>query len=201
MSQFPNARPKPSGMFGNIGAVKARMDANYVRPGNYLMLINRVKADTSRANGDFIAFEMTVLHVIDPREFDQIKGQRPHRPGESVSLLEFKKRDMFLPNMKSHIGGITGTDPNEVSQEIAEYAIGDDQPFAGFVVEVMARQITTKKNEPFTQVTFRRQVPASETLRTVAADVRKANFKDGYLETMAANEPKTAPAVTEVKVG
>ena len=53
------------GMFGGIANTPANQQGgNYIRPGHYIMRLDRVKAGTSQqGSGDFVAIEMTTLSI------------------------------------------------------------------------------------------------------------------------------------------
>lgn len=142
------------GMFDDVGNSRAKVDASYFRPGQYLLRIDRVKPGKSRKNRDFVAVEMTVLKCIQPAA-----GAEPHVPGEAVSQLFFQDSDYFLPEVKAFVMGAMGCTAEEVTSAVCEAMLDPkSQPFADIVVEVHAKSRVTKEGKDFTAVAFKRPV-------------------------------------------
>lgn len=174
-----------AGMFDGIEDAKASFDSNYERNGHYIMRIDRVKADKSRKGDGFVAFEKTVLHV-----FDDGDGEREswHRPGEAVTHMLMEKHDSFLGNLKAAIAGCFGCDPTEVTKAVCTQVVGAEQALAGMIVEMRNRDILTRAGNPFTKVTYRREVPASELAETLSEKMIATFFPGDTLAEMIAEE-------------
>lgn len=147
------------GMFDGIEGAKASFDAKYQGPGHYLNRIDRVKADKTRAGDEFMAVEMTVMHTF----MDGLGApEKWHKAGEATSHLMMKKHDSFLGNVKAMVANLLGVHESEVTKADCERISSAEQPMAGMVIELSARDILTKKNQPFTKVSYTREVPAVE---------------------------------------
>lgn len=191
MSVVPAFNAKLSGLFKGMGKVKSSQDANYIKPGNYLVRLDRFKADKGRT-GALVAIEMTCLaHVGKPAV-----GVETCAPLESMTHLipNFGKGvDMFLPNVKAFIENILGVPPEEMTDDdkMEGYALllaDDTQPLRGVVAHVEARQITTRAGTPFTKVSWQREVPAAEALGLLAPEIVAVAFPDNGLARRAAFE-------------
>lgn len=147
------------GLFDGIEEAKASFDAQYLREGHYLLRIDRVKADQTRAKDEFLAVEMTVLHTYMDGFGDPAKW---HKPGEAVSHLMMKKHDSFLGNVKAMLSALMGVHESEVTKQDCIDVSGEGQPMAGMVIEVTARTIMTRQQKPFTKITYNREFPAKD---------------------------------------
>jgi hypothetical protein len=196
----------PVGMFRGVEGARQLVRANYVRAGLYWCRIDKCKTDISRKRETFAAIEMTVVKVIDG---DNGKG---HRVGESVSRLIMMTSDYFLPEVKAFVAGSVGMQPEQITEHNCNEVFGPTQPLTGTVVEVQASLITTKKNTPFTTVTFKREVPAAELLAPpphgldphVIATFFPGNVLNRMAEAQQANpalHPSPAPAAAPVPHG
>ena len=168
----------------NIVKAKPRIDANYERQGHYYELINRVKEDTSRKLEDFAAIEKTIILVID-----DAAGQG-HRVGEAITHMLMYKHDAAVADLQAFISVVAGLSPESLTKEMVDMVFSDQQPFAGMVVEVLSRMITLKTGAPFTKITYKRTVPASELLATLPVETINAFFPNGALNEQAKAEAK-----------
>lgn len=199
MTVVPSFNAKLSGLFKGMGKVKSSQDANYMKPGNYLVRIDRFKADKGRT-GALVAIEMTCLAHVGP----VAPGTEPHAPLESMTHLipNFGKGvDMFLPNVKAFIENIIGVPPEEMSDDdkMEEYALtlaSDAQPLRGVVAHVEARQITTRAGTPFTKVSWQREVPAAEALKLLPPEILTVAYPDNALQRRAVFEAGMAEGLT-----
>lgn len=147
-------------IFEGIGQAKASVGANYIRPSDYIVRIDRVKQDVSHKKIPFVAFELTILKVLLEREMTiNESGEKracPHKPGEQVSQLIMMNHEMALPNLKAIVMALFGCDEEAVNAEICDQMVSDAQPMAGMVAKVECVEIITKgKKEPFTKPIYR----------------------------------------------
>lgn len=153
-------------IFKGIGGVKASADAVYIRPGDYIVSIDRIKQDESRKKVDYIAFEMTVLKTINEKPMTFADGsQKPnsHRPGEQVSHLLMFDNDMALPNLKAIVMALFNCEEGEVTDELCLQMVSDSQPMAGMIVKIECNEIITKgKKQPFTKPAYRHTLSRQE---------------------------------------
>jgi hypothetical protein len=180
-------------IFSGLKGAKVRVDANYMRAGHYYMVIDKCKTGRNWKNIDFAAVEMTVVHVLDDNNGEG------HKLGESPSWLAMSDSMYFASDILTFICNVMGLDPNELSDDervnAAEMVFASeddhehDQPLAGTVVEVKARDVKIKDSDKmFTKVTFCREVPASELLERLSEEEINRFFPNDALKNLAAQE-------------
>ncbi len=185
----------PPNLFAGISEAKARLDANYERPGHYYLRIDALKIGRSRRGDDFMAVEKTVIHVLDDDE------GKAHKPGESVTHMMMAKHDSFLGNVKAMVAKLLDCSVDSVTPDACVMICGDDQPLSGMVIECKNRNIMTRADKPFTVINYIREVPALELVEKQVLTQRILDlFFDGgaLLVRMAGLPPGTvlaAPAV------
>lgn len=144
------------GVFDGIENASAGYDSNYIRNGRYWARIGTVKVTQNFRREQFLAIELTVVHVLDDDE------GRGHKAGEDIVHLIKAQSDMFLGNVKQFVSSALGCGPDAVDKNAAEKIVSDEQPLAGIVLNVSGREITTKQGKPFTKVTYGAEVTAEE---------------------------------------
>lgn len=201
MTQVARFDAKLSGIFKGLGKVKAAQDANYILPGNYIVRLDRFKADQAR-KGPMVAIEMTVLAVLGSSQ-PQV-DEKPNQPMESVTHLipNFGNgKDMFGPNVKAFVENVVGLPPEEANDDdkLEGYLLdlcADAQPMRGTVIHVEARQITTRSNTPFTKVSYQREVPAEEALKIIDPKVAEWAYPNNGLQRRVIFETAIAQGKT-----
>ena len=177
-------QPPRTTVFANIGTVKSSRDANYVAPGKYVIGVDRVKMDKTRAGDEFIAIETTVFGVTErffkhPKTGDTItelennaimpateRGKLlSHNVGDSPSHLIMLKQDMALPNFKQFVMAALGLAETEVTEANCLEVIGADQVCSKLVLNVSARTILTRQNKQFTKITYEGPATRAECAR------------------------------------
>jgi hypothetical protein len=147
-------------IFDGVDTAALRLSSNYIEEGHFILRIDAVKVGVSRKKADFVAIESTVLSNFD--EGDEAN----HAVGDNVTHMLMVQQDMFLSSFKTFICKSMGVEPDEVSAEACEQACNMDpekgtvQPMAGIFVEVVCKDITTKKGSPFTVVNYKGPVDA-----------------------------------------
>lgn len=158
-------------IFDGIEKARASGDANYIVPGRFLLRIDGIYQKKNRNNEEFVVAETVVLKQLEPGvRTDEVTKEEVacgHKVGENVSAMYMKKHDMFLPNIKQMIVGLTGCHPDEIVPNDCEAIIKDEgtpdsQPCAGWVAEMYAREIETKAGNPFIKRVWVRRVPFTE---------------------------------------
>lgn len=144
-------RPSNRDPFSGIGQARMAVQANYCRAGRYLCRIDAVKGDENRKRIYFVVTEMTVIHAFDD---DNGAG---HKVGESVSHYMGSDSDYFLGEVKGLICGVLGADPNEIDEDDCHRIVGEEQPLAGFIVEIDNRDRVSKKNTNYTVIRYKRR--------------------------------------------
>jgi len=204
MSQFGNNGNNlgiARSIFGNIRNVKTRVEANYVRPGIYWAYISAVRVGETRKSEKYIAIEMTTLRVVDGRMSDQAPGAKPHVIGEEITHMLMAKHESSLGNFRQFLVKVVGIPDADITEEQAMEVTNEKQPLRGTVVRVEARTTTTRKNQPFTAITYAGEIPAAEVLQyftedktPALADLRNRLFPGDYLERLIAAEQQAAGA-------
>lgn len=169
-------------IFAGISDAKARTDANYERPGHYIELINRVKADRSRKGEDFVAIEKSILAVLDDDE------GRGHRIGDEVTHMLMAKHDSFLGNIKAMIAAVFGVPAEQVQESDAVEICSEDQPMAGAVVECVNRNQVTRRGTDFTIINYKRALTVADIRAKLDPKVIARYFPGDVLERMEAAE-------------
>lgn len=170
MSQVP--QKQNFGLFRGITGTKPNIRGNYERVGHYLEKIVKIKAGRKFNNEEFLAVEKQVVHVLNDAE-----GQG-HRVGEEVTHMMLPRFPSFKGNVVAMVAGIMGCDPDAVTDELFEHICSDAQPLSGWTIECFNRMTNTRANKPFTDISYRRYVPASELMEILTAE-EKARFYPG----------------------
>lgn len=170
------------GLFDKIGDAKAKVQANYFRAGHYIVRINACLMKTNRQGDDLFIIECTVLHVYDD---DDGNG---HTVGEDVSQAIKMKDDMALPNIKRFLMSILDRPEEDITPKVADRVVGKRQPLAGTIAEVQNRMTVTKKGNDFTEIGWRRTVPARVLVEELDESVINRYFEEGELEEMLEQE-------------
>ena len=152
------------GLFDSIGQVKASLDANYVKPGHYLFLIENGKLSKARDEIPFVVLEMVCVKVFgDTADYQPVEdpSAKGHFVGERASHLIKNGgpgKDMFLPNIKAMVTGVMGIGEDAVKPELVESIFvteGKESEWRGLVVEVEARNRKTNAGKTFTRVSYK----------------------------------------------
>jgi hypothetical protein len=182
------------GIFDNIVETKASRSANYTRPGHYWCIINGVKEGETRNKDGFVAIEMTTIHRFEEQCFpDSIAPDGStvlgsHKIGEDHTHMMLTKHDSFLGNFKQFLVGASGTPEHEITPEDATYVISDEQPLAGYIVEVTAKTIKTRRGTDFTKIEYERQISPTQIKNTLTPERIERFFPGDMLDKMIAAE-------------
>lgn len=114
----------------------------YFLEGKYVVRIVSCATIASRLNVPFFIVESEIM--------ESTNEELP--VGVTVSTLYNLQKDMGLPNVKRFIGVANGlTDPEEikeqVTEEVAELTVSEEQPLTGVILRVNARKHVTKKGD------------------------------------------------------
>lgn len=193
MVKFPVKKPgsapaaaKPAARrskYADVSTAKVfGQSGNYMRPGRYVAMIESVEEGMTSANAEFVSIHLIPLAADDSQltALDKRFGGGLNKVGESAT--DFNKLSgnvAFASNMMA-FAMIASDKTQEEIQEAEEYAgqfieeiVGEEQPFAGVVVEILA---TTKKkkdaknvsdedvksDQVFTKISYLRRVPYAE---------------------------------------
>lgn len=168
------------GLFSGIKEAKARNSSEWLAAGHYICRIDRVKVDTNRGGDTGFFVEMTVLKVLAraPGEWDC----KTHHAGASVTHLISKKfPDTFLPNIKAFVASIMAMKPEAITEADVDLIVSDQNPLSGLAVEYSGRMIKTKKNNDFTEISYRGRVPATRLKDLLDDEIKKLYYDGGDL--------------------
>lgn len=154
------AKAAPRDIFAGVGGARMAVQANYLKAGHYLVRLDIAKQDVTRKGIPFVALEFTVVHVYDAEEPDR------HGLGESVTHFLDSTNDYFLGEIKGFMVAALGCAETEVEAEMCHEVVADDQPLAGFFLEVDCRDRTSNKTgKPYTVIRYKRRVDQDELVR------------------------------------
>lgn len=136
-------------LFKGIGKVEVKRSAEYFPEGTFTVEVNRVKEHTKQTGQRYFIVEFNVL-----------ESTAPELPaGSAAQFMEtFKYMEKGLARVKQFILAASGADasPDEVTEQVCEAVVGEDQPLAGKKIRVVTRK---NKSGKFTEHTF---YPAGE---------------------------------------
>lgn len=160
-------------IFDGVENAKVQRDSEFIRPGRYLCQVAAIKAGKTRKGIEFVAFNFSVLHVVDDTaSADDPQG--PHHPGDLISQLIMANWDSFLPTVKTSIKNLTQCNESEIDKEMMNSIVSDAQPLAGMFCEIDARLVPTKSGGKFTRVSIKRPVDEKEILSMVPAEMQES---------------------------
>lgn len=169
-------------MFSKIGEVRPKIQANYFKPGHYLVRLDKVLGKKNRKGEDQFVIEMTIVHV-----YNDMDG-KGHKVGEECANVINFKHDMALPNVKRFLMACLQRPEQDITPQVCDRVVSDKQPLAGLIVEVQAINTVTKKGQDFTDVGYKRPVPASVLMNELTDEEISRFFPDGQLEKMLEKE-------------
>lgn len=128
------------GLFSGIENAQIGGNATYFLEGKYRVRVDKAKVFQNR-KGDFLfVAEMTILESTNPKRL----------PGTTASHVINKRHEAFLGDVKGFISAVNNCDPAEVTEEIVELVISDENPLGGLEVMLTCTEKTTKAGNPFT---------------------------------------------------
>lgn len=151
-------------IFGGISKAKARLDANYIKPGHYLCAIRRIKLAKNRKKKPFMATEMTVVKVLDDAD------GTANRRGEDISHVMLCEWDGFLSDAKAQFSALLQAPEDDIDVEACKLICGESQPCEHLIAEVYARNKVTNNDNDFTVVRYKRVLTEEEALEEVGAE-------------------------------
>lgn len=148
----------PANIFAGVeNAQVSRRGAN-ITAGDYVARLLSAEFKTGR-NGNYIILEMACVES----SYDQARPETHgcNHQGSTFTIF-IKQNDSFLGNLKEVILALSGFDdqgrPRDetevVTQAECNALVSKEQPYAGVLVYLEAREITTRQNKPFTRVNW-----------------------------------------------
>lgn len=155
--------------FKGIKDVKASLDSVYLRAGRYLTYMDCFKQFKNRKGHERIAFEMTVVKVLDESKA-HADPSGPHRLGDKVSWVP-TDNEAEAPRIKAAIKTITGVEEDEIDEQFCCNLAVEAQPLRGLFVEWDCEVIRTKSGNPYTVRKAVRLWSKDEVEKAVPAEV------------------------------
>lgn len=168
------------GMFSGINDAKVFGSSDWIVPGHYITLLNKIKAFQNRQNHLCVAIEQTVLHDFGDGE----SNPSPNRVGQDVAqVLNLTKHEAAFGNLRAMIANLLDVPVDKVGEKEAEELCDPDkQPLAGRIVEVQARTIKKQNGEPFTKIEYKRIISDDDAARLLSEDAIR-NYVSRLLPT------------------
>ena len=142
------------GLFDGIGNASMSAGGVYFLVGLYRVEIERVLTKRSRKGADLFIVETTIL--------ESNNSDRPE--GISCSWIVNRSNDAALGNIKKFLAATQGLDPadpdnedqinEEVTADVVEFAVSDENPLEGIVLDLEATNIKTRAGGDFTLHTW-----------------------------------------------
>ncbi len=193
---------KKESKYAGVSGARAQRGGNYVRPGHFLARIDAVRADKTFKKDEFIAIELTVVHVFPGSDSGIDYNRKVPIPsltvGEQVSDILKMTNVAFEGRAKAFAmaAGDLGADAftqEEYPGQIIEQMLVPEQPLAGTVIEVRAQQVVKKdarakaetaltNNDVYTRTDYLRNVPIAELAGIADAKIIAKFFPDAVKE-------------------
>lgn len=136
------------GRFTAINQAQVSAGGVYFLPGSYVTEILRVFVMKNWKGDEFFIAECKIL--------DSDNSERP--VGSKASMVVNMDNVSAMGNIKAFLAAASGIDPKnsvrvnaEITEEIAEIAVAEGNPFAGTVLELDARIVKTREGGDFTK--------------------------------------------------
>lgn len=143
--------------FAGVESAEVYQRNAYIQDGDYVLKILSVIFKEGR-NSNMVIIEADVL----VSNYDPTAAPQANHEGTRISTFINAKNDSFLSNVKEFIIAASGFDTSgnprplddQVGADECEQAMGPDQPLAGALLYVKAREVVTKAGTPFTRVNY-----------------------------------------------
>lgn len=146
----------------SFGGKQPRRDSEWIRPGVYLVRIESFKKGANRKGREYMHFTMLNCHTIDDSLGASVKDGS-QRAGDKLSWRIMAEWDGAEGTIMSAIQTLTGLPIEELQDDnVYDQLTAASQPLAGLYARVEARQIQTQSGNPFTAVTIKTRISASE---------------------------------------
>lgn len=202
------AEEQKKSKYAKVSGAKASKGGNYGRPGHYLVLVTTVR-EIVKGNTEVpgVVAEMTNLHTFEDsrlgRNFESKTDIPTLKAGEDFAEVFMSDNDAYGPRLKNFAIAAMGATSEEQFDESEEYPgenfdelVGEAQPGAGAVLELVAIQVVKKDaktksddelktaKDTYTRMDFKRKLSDDEIRKTVSPAI------------VARFLPKLAPAAT-----
>lgn len=138
------------GFRDQVKSSEGRRQSEYVTPGRYLFEIIDFKEGANRKGREFVVVEMSVADCDDPAR---------HPKGSERSWLQMTDTDTAAKNIRGFLCRALNVPDSALTDEMIDKAFEPKadtgkSPLAGLKIGVNAREITTRRGNPFTIVDF-----------------------------------------------
>jgi hypothetical protein len=138
------------GFRDQVKNTEARRQSEYVTPGRYLFQIIDFKEGENRKGREFVVVEMSIVDCDDLSN---------HPVGSERSWLQMTDTDTAAKNIRGFLSRALNVPDASLTDEMIDKAFDPREdtgksPLAGLNIGVNAREITTRKGNPFTIVDF-----------------------------------------------
>lgn len=121
-----------------------KSDGSWITPGDYLLQITQLKEHNPPGKLAFIS-EFVVLRSSGPEAIE------PGRDASNyVDCLKFE--GSLAGEVLKFYAALDGSDPEDISDEIINAGVSEEQPFAGMLVRAKAWTHVTNKGKEITKV-------------------------------------------------
>jgi hypothetical protein len=134
-------------LFDGIEDAQVGQGGVYFLPGKYLVKVLKCITLKSRKREDLFIVECEILESDCP----------DRKPGSKASWIVNFKQDAALGNIKGFIAAANGIDPGDessvkeqVTMDICEYVVSDENPLAGTPVGLVCVNKKTRAGSDFT---------------------------------------------------
>jgi len=138
------------GFRDQVKTAEGRRQSEYVTPGRYLFQIIDFKEGENRKGREFVVVEMS---VVDSDGLDR------HPVGSERSWLQMTDTDTAAKNIRGFLSRALNVPDSALTDEMIDKAFEPKKatgksPLSGLKIGVNAREITTRRGNPFTVVDF-----------------------------------------------
>lgn len=147
------------GFFDGIENASATKSGNYLREGKYWLQIVALKMHQKDDGTQLFISELRVVRVLDD------ENGKGHKVGEDVAyVIKRTGNKNYLPNSKALFAAALAMKEEDISGDICNKCLSEEQPLSGVVIEFVARrqEKKTKPGEFFTKVVPMRRLDLEE---------------------------------------
>ena len=128
------------GMFDGIEAVSSSRGGVYLLPGQHRFRINALKSPPKLRAGQCFIAELSVVVSTNPA----------YEKGSTVSwicnITKSKYPELTLADIKGFLAAAAACEESSITNEAAQAAVADNQPFEGVLVDCEAYDKPNKEN-------------------------------------------------------
>ena len=131
---------------------KTNSSSEYMKPGNWLLRIDKIARGENRKGVGNFKLEGTVIHCFDGEQ----------KTGASITDMYSEKSDFIFSEVKALVDALAGKDAVNVNFGDLEAISSDAQPLKGIVVEYSAWEKESKNGFKFTKTACKGMITKSK---------------------------------------